>query len=567
MRPVHASLLLTIDFVQPEIQAVRNLVVISPLTTAASSFRRQAQVKALDTVPYTLKGSGRITNSPPTSSASLPDDAIPRHYRPPVRVLAWWEDDLGLWFIKEGSPPKVTPFPEVWSEIVGPEWPQLRSQENGTRPRRIRWSEACDLLLQAAVCLQALHDRHISLNWCHPNCFAVLDHAVVVNRLWDATALPGLSLMDLLTPALANSTLFTRDPIHHNSSRLTEGYVFRHLRYLAPEAAISKRVSLSNDIYGWGVFAYELVTGTTIDGGPDSPDLTDIDLLADIHRHVTTEITTPNDYLENIQRGSSYEIYMPPKQLSDIIMLALAKDPEDRYHCLDSLAYDLRKLSQVCRVNGDLGKFSVGEVDRMSRFSLPATVIERGPELKALEMAFASVADGFASNRVVSVWGSSGSGKTRLVEDWAMNLEVSDHGSKCIIGRAKQDENVKKPLASFVEIFQSLLDRVLTDPREDAKVWIEKIRTTLGSQWSFFVSLLSTESRRLIGEGNSSVHPPAVEVDSDPEKRLTVLQWDKFLTAFRNWSRRFLQLFATRERPLVLIVDDTQWLPPTEVEM
>lgn len=543
--------------------------VLAPRTdpSAASYFRRQAQVKALDTVPYTLKGSGRITNSPPTTSQDLPGDEIPRRFRPPVRILAWWEDDLGLWFIKEGAPPKLTLFLTVWSDIVGPEWPQLQSPQNSSTPASVKWYDACDLLLQASVCLQALHDRHISLNWCHPDCFAVLNKAVVVNRLWDATALPGLSLANLLTPTLVSSTLFTRDPIHHNSSRLTDRYVFRHLRYLAPEAAISRRVSPSNDIYGWGVFAYELVTGTTIDGGPDWPDLTDIDLLADIHRHVTTEIISPNDYLVQIQDVSSHKLCMPPKQLSDIIMMALAKDPEDRYHCLDSLSYDLRKLSQICRVNGDLSKFSVGEVDRISRFNLPATVIEREQELKALDLAFSAVADGNASNRVVSVWGQSGNGKTRLVEEWAAKLEVTECGLKCLIGRGKQDEQAKQPLSSFIEVFQSLLDRVLTDPREDPKVWIEHVRTALGTQWSFFVSLLSTESRRLIGEDTNTLHPPAVKVAPRIESRLTVLQWGKFLAAFKNWSREFLQLFATPERPLVLIVDDTQWIPQNEKDL
>lgn len=523
----------------------------------------------MDTVPYTLKGIKRVTNSPKSDSSSLPgDDEVPRRFRPPVRVIAWWEDDLGLWFIKEGSPPKLTPLPIVWNEIVGPEWPQIRAPEDDRLRPNLDWAVACDLLHQAVICLQALHDRNISLNWCHPNCFGVVNQMVVVNRLWDATALPGLSLNDLLTPSLSTSSLFSRDPIHHNSSRLSEGYVFRHLRYMAPEAAISRRVSPSNDIYGWGVFAYELVTGTTIDGGPDTPDLTDIDLLTDIHRHVTTEVTTPNEYLDQIQRVSACKLVLPPRQLSEIIMMALAKDPEDRYHSMDSLSYDLRKLSQICRVGGDLDKFIVGEVDKISRFNLPATVIEREQQLCALDSAFSAVAEGSSSIRVVSVVGQGGSGKSRLVEEWSSNLEVSDQGSKCLIGVAKMTEDDQKPLSSFVEIFESLLDRVLTDPREDAKSWMEKMKTTLGSQWTFFVSMLSPESQKLLGEGDSnSMLPRTVEVTYDTPTSLTPLQWDRFLAAFCNWSRRFLQLFASAERPLVLIVDDTQYLAASEIAM
>lgn len=485
-----------------------------------------------------------------------PEGDFRRRYRPPADIVAWWEDSWGLWFVILAERAQYHTFLETWADIVGPGWP-LQAKEahvSGTVRNGVssseRWANACELLAAAVVCLQALHDRHISLNWCHPSCFVMLCGSVVAHRLWDATALPGLALGNLLTPALANSLLFTRDPIHHSSCNLSEAYVFRHLRYLAPEAAISRRVSPSNDIYGWGVFAYELITGTTIDGGPDAPDLTDVDILADVHRHVTNEVTHPAEYLEQLAEETSMDL--PPKQLSDIIMLALAKDPEDRYHSLDPLAYDLRKLSQICRAGGDLSKFNVGEIDRMSRFNLPQHVIERGPELELLDNSFEAVSDGQASSRIINVWGQSGTGKSRLINDWANNLESSDHGNKCLVGWAKVDEHVKKPLTSFVQIIQSLLDRVLTDPRESAKEWLERIRKALGTQWGLFVSLLSPDCRRLINE-DTVLHP--------------TIETEKFLAAFRSWVRRFLQLFGQLGRPLVLIIDDTQWLAADEVEI
>lgn len=424
---------------------------------------------------------------------------------------------MGYWLVEESPGTTSTLFVDAWTRIVGADWPQFAPISNGSTSTpsepSLRWAEACDLLLQTVVCLQALHDRHISLNWCHPNVFGIShDGSVVVNRLWEATALPGLQIGAQLNTTLAQSSLFTRDPIHHNSTYLSEGYIFRHLRYLAPEAAISRRVSASNDIYSWGVLAYELLAGTTVDGGPDSPDLTDIDFLADVHRHITTDIIPPHEYLDRVVELGATGLDLPPKQLSDIIMLALAKDPEDRYQNLDTLAYDLRKLAQICRANGDLTKFAVGEVDRMSRFSLPSTVIERGPELEALDIAFSAVANGNASSRVVNVWGQSGNGKSRLVDEWAAKLEADNFGSKCLVGHAKPDEHIRKPLTSFVQIFQSLLDRVLTDPREDGKKWLDRIKTTLSGRWPFFVSLLSVESRRLLNEEDTSSLTPKIEV-------------------------------------------------------
>ncbi|KLT44142.1 hypothetical protein CC85DRAFT_32503 [Cutaneotrichosporon oleaginosum] len=530
-------------------------------SAALTSFRRQSQIKALDTVPYKLERPG-VASSP----TLLPghDEGFPRRYRPPSHVIAWWEDDLGYWLVEESPGTTSASFTDAWSKIVGADWPQFAATSNGdavtstalspSEPSMLRWADACDLLLQTVVCLQALHDRHISLNWCHPNVFGIsYTGTVVVNRLWEATALPGLQVGTQLTQILSQSPLFTRDPIHHNSTYLSESYIFRHLRYLAPEAAISRRVSASNDIYSWGVLAYELLTGTTVDGGPDSPDLTDIDFLADVHRHITNEIIPPHDYLQRVVAlGATVE--PPPRQLSDIIMLALAKDPEDRYQNLDTLAYDLRKLSQICRANGDLAKFAVGEVDHMSRFSLPATVIERNAELEALDVAFAAVANGNASSRVLNIWGQSGNGKSRLVDEWSAKLEADDFGTKCLVGHAKPDEHIRKPLTSFVQIFQSLLDRVLTDPREDGKEWLDRIKTALAGRWPFFVSLLSVESRRLLNEEDAVSLTPKIE-------------GEKFISAFKSWSRQFLQLFATKLRPLVLVIDDTQWLSQSEVDI
>lgn len=476
---------------------------------------------------------------------------------------------MGYWLVEDSPGATSTPFVDAWSNIATTHStePDHAADEQSPQEGGCRWAKACDLLLQSVICLQALHDRHVSLNWCHPNVFGIShDGSVVVNRLWEATALPGLTIGAQLNTTLAQSSLFTRDPIHHNSTYLSEGYIFRHLRYLAPEAAISRRVSASNDIYSWGVFAYELLTRTTVDGGPDSPDLTDIDFLADVHRHITADIIPPIDYLNRIVALGVTDVELPPKQLSDIIMLALAKDPEDRYQNLDTLAYDLRKLAQICRANGDLTKFCVGEVDLMSRFSLPATVIERQAELEALDAAFKAVANDNASSRVINVWGQSGNGKSRLVEEWAAKLEADDYGSKCLVGHATPDEHIRKPLTSFVQVFQSLLDRVLTDPREDGKEWLDRIRTTLSGRWPFFVSLLSVESRRLLNEEETPARPPKVEVSRHPAY-LADNQGEKFISSFKSWSRQFLQLFATKLRPLVLVIDDTQWLPQTEVDM
>jgi predicted ATPase len=158
------------------------------------------------------------------------------------------------------------------------------------------------------------------------------------------------------------------------------------------------------------------------------------------------------------------------------------------------------------------------------------------------------------STRVLTVWGLSGSGKSQIVTGWLSDLEAADGGSRCFVGYSKLDEHMQKPLASFVQIFESLLDRVLTDPKEDPKEWNKKIRYALGHQFSVFHSLLSSDVRKLVTLGTQA--PPIEAID-----------WANFVPAFKMWSKRLLQLFATRGRPLVLLVDDIHWMAEEEVRI
>jgi serine/threonine protein kinase len=224
--------------------------------------------------------------------------------------------------------------------------------------------------------------------------------------------------------------LFQRDPLDATANPLTDAFILKNLRYLSPGAASGRREAAVGDIYSFGVLAYELLTGSAIDGGPESPDEADVDLLADIHRHITSEIVPPIAYLEREAAFGAITAELPPKHLSDIIMKCLAKDLDERYASLDALAWDLRKLSQICREGGDLGKFVVGETDDLARFHLPLRPVYRDAELSALDQAFAEVASAPAASsdvlsptpvymtRVLTVWGLSGSGKSQIVTGW-----------------------------------------------------------------------------------------------------------------------------------------------------
>jgi ATP/maltotriose-dependent transcriptional regulator MalT len=42
------------------------------------------------------------------------------------------------------------------------------------------------------------------------------------------------------------------------------------------------------------------------------------------------------------------------------------------------------------------------------------------------------------------------------------------------------------------------------------------------------------------------------------------IDWDSYIKQFRSWATMLLRLFASRHRPLILVIDDYQWMEASE---
>jgi hypothetical protein len=50
------------------------------------------------------------------------------------------------------------------------------------------------------------------------------------------------------------------------------------------------------------------------------------------------------------------------------------------------------------------------------------------------------------------------------------------------------------------------------------------------------------------------------EVDAVDTSGSLGLDWDRYVKQFRSWSYGLLRLFATSNRPLIIVLDDYQWV-------
>lgn len=102
------------------------------------------------------------------------------------------------------------------------------------------------------------------------------------------------------------------------------GTVFGTPRYMSPEQAQGKPLDARTDLYSLGVIVYQMLTGR--------PPFTDNDAVVVMARHIKSVPKRPNE--------ANPEANIP-KELEDVVMRALSKDPAERQATADIFAGEL----------------------------------------------------------------------------------------------------------------------------------------------------------------------------------------------------------------------------------
>jgi serine/threonine-protein kinase len=112
----------------------------------------------------------------------------------------------------------------------------------------------------------------------------------------------------------------------HGASQMTEaGSIMGTAQYLSPEQARGAPVTAASDLYSAGVVVYEMLTGKVPFTGDSAIEIA--------MKHVN-ELPRPPSKLRT-------EI---PPELDQIVLRALAKEPEDRYQTADEFIEDLERV-------------------------------------------------------------------------------------------------------------------------------------------------------------------------------------------------------------------------------
>jgi predicted ATPase/tRNA A-37 threonylcarbamoyl transferase component Bud32 len=299
------------------------------------------------------------------------------------------------------------------------------------------------------------------------------------------------------------------------------------LAYLAPEQTgwMNRFVDKRSDLYALGVVFYQMLTGRL--------PFTASDPMAWVHCHTALEPTPPQEYQNII-----------PALLSELVMKLLAKTAEARYQTTEGLKADLERCQNEKRIHRSIKSFELGRSDIPNNLMIPEKLYGRDREVTILLDAVDRVAD-CGNTELLLVSGFSGIGKSVLVNELHKML-VSPH---LLFAQGKFDRNKRDiPYLALTQVLASLVAQILGKKEEEIAQWRDQLNVALESNGRLVTDLVP-DLIALIGE-----QPPVAELPpQDAQNR------------FHHIMQRLIDVFAQPKTPLVVFLDDLQWLDtPTQ---
>ncbi|MGK3962480.1 AAA family ATPase [Sorangium sp. So ce118] len=299
--------------------------------------------------------------------------------------------------------------------------------------------------------------------------------------------------------------------------RLIEG----SLPYLAPEQTgrMNRAIDSRTDLYALGVTFYEMLTGRLPFEARDP--------LEWVHCHVARVPPPPSALVPEL-----------PEVVSALVLKLLAKMAEDRYQTARGLRYDLARCLSAWRATGRIEPFPLAEHDVSDRFEIPQKLYGRHEEEIALLRAFERVMDtGVPELALVS--GYSGIGKSALVHE--LYKPIVQERAFFLSGKFDQYKR-DIPYFTLVQAFRELVLEILAEDEDGIAAFRQRLLGALGINGQLIVEVIP-HLELVIGR-----QPPV------PELPPTEAQ-----NRFRIVFRHFIGVFARKEHPLALFLDDLQW--------
>ncbi|MEG3930008.1 AAA family ATPase [Microcoleus sp. T3_B1] len=328
------------------------------------------------------------------------------------------------------------------------------------------------------------------------------------------------------------SSLLPRENQQIQNPNVLEGT----LAYMSPEQTgrMNRGIDYRTDFYSLGVTFYELLTGQLPFNSTDPMEL--------VHCHIAKIPTPP------INRVPSMGV-----MVNNIIMKLMEKTPELRYQSAVGLRYDLENCWQQWEENSNISQFTLGNRDICDRFVIPEKLYGRETEVKTLLEAFDRISHPTLTNgeqgrvEIMLVAGFSGIGKTVVVNE--VHKPIVRQRGYFIKGKFDQFKR-DIPFSAWVQAFQNLMRQLLTESAAQVQKAKVKILEALGENGQVIIDVIP-ELEHLIGK----------------QKKVPQLEGTAAKNRFNLLFQNFIRVFATKEHPLVIFLDDLQWADSASLKL
>lgn len=333
------------------------------------------------------------------------------------------------------------------------------------------------------------------------------------------------------------ASLLPRETQEIHNHNLLEGT----LAYLAPEQTgrMNRGIDYRADFYSLGITLYELFTGKLPFEVDDPMEL--------VHCHIAKYPSSVHEINPEI-----------PPVLSLIVEKLMAKNAEDRYQSALGLKYDLEQCLYELKETGKIESFEIAQRDISDRFVIPEKLYGREAEVKILLDAFERVAGNRLQTdetdtvrkpaaQLMLVAGFSGIGKTAVVNE--VHKPIVRQRGYFIKGKFDQfQRNI--PLSAFIQAFRDLMGQLLSQTDIQLQHWKTKILQALGENAQVIIEVIP-ELERIIGQ-----QPVVAQLSgSAAQNRFNLL------------FQKFIQVFTTKDHPLVIFIDDLQWADSASLKL
>lgn len=300
------------------------------------------------------------------------------------------------------------------------------------------------------------------------------------------------------------------------------------LAYISPEQTgrINRAIDKRSDFYSLGVTFYQSLTGSLPFATEDPMEL--------VYSHIAITPPPVDELNSSI-----------PKALSDIVAKLMNKDPDERYNSATGIGRDLELCLDEFTKSGVITQFRPGLEDYRGEFRIPQKLYERTKELSLLFSTFQRISSGYAEMMLIS--GSAGVGKTALVK--ALQIPVTEKKGFFIEGKFDQyQRNI--PYFACRKAYTSLIDQLLTANADNLAAWKDKLQKALGNNGKLLTDIIPNLQLVIGSQPDVPQLPPG-----EAQNR------------FNHVFRQFIGAIAGQEHPLVVFIDDLQWVDASSLDL